>query len=701
MKTILLYILPFIFLPGLAQNESEKKVIDSLKLLSKTAAHDTIKIKALQEWDDIIYLTDAELDLSLSEQIKKICEQGLMKGKMNLKEKNFYRKMLSKSINNIGNYYDNKGDVPKAIECYTQSLKIDEETGNKGGMATSLNNIGNVYSDQGDNTKALDYYNQSIKIREEIKDEQGLAMCYNNISNIYNLLGNFEKALDYSFKSLAIREKIGNKKGASISLNNIGSIYSEHGEYAKAQKFYLKSMKLKEKIGDSAGIAVCYLNIGITFNKQGMLDKGIEFTKKALALGNQLGTITTTKNASQALFESYKTTGKYRDALEMHELTIKLRDSIVSEENKTELMRTEMQYNYEKQKALDEKEQEKIIAIATEQEKKQKVISYSIAVGLILVILFTLFVVNRLRITRSQKITIEHQKHIVEEKQKEILDSINYAKRLQEAILPPSSFVKQHLSESFILYKPKDIVAGDFYWMEVVSSESEERRTEKKNDMKPQNSQLHPDSYRDPDSKLILIAAADCTGHGVPGAMVSVVCSNALNRTTLEFGITEPGKILDKARELVLETFSRSDKDVKDGMDISLCSIARSKDNNEVVEVKWAGANNALYYVSDGDIHEISPDKQAIGKTEKPVPFKTNTLNLKKGDSLFLFTDGFADQFGGAKGKKFKSKQLKDVLLKNASLPCEQQKIKLENIFEKWKGNLEQIDDVCIIGLRL
>jgi len=554
-------------------------------------------------------------------------------------------------------------------------------------MATSLNNIGNVYSDQGENTKALDYYNKSIKIREELKDEQGLAMCYNNISNIYNLLGDFEKALDYSFKSLAIREKVGNKKGASISLNNIGSIYSEHGEFSKAQEFYLRSMKLKEEIGDTAGMAVCYLNIGITYNKQKQLDKGIEYTQKALLLSKKLGTITTSTNASRALFESYKELGKYREALEMHELTIKLRDSIISEENKTELMRTEMQYNYEKQKALDEKEQEKIIAIATEQEKKQKVISYSIALGLVLVLLFAVFVVNRLRITRSQKVIIEHQKHIVEEKQKEILDSINYAKRLQEAILPPSQFVKQHLSESFILYKPKDIVAGDFYWMEVVSGEAGERRTEKKS----QNSQ--------PDSELILIAAADCTGHGVPGAMVSVVCSNALNRTTLEFGITEPGNILDKARELVLETFSRSDKDVKDGMDISLCSIMKSKE--EEFEIHWAGANNALYYISAGEIHEVSPDKQAIGKTEKPFPFKTNTLNLKKGDTLFLFTDGFADQFGGEKGKKFKSKQLKDVLLKNSSLPIEEQKAKLETVFEKWKGNLEQIDDVCVIGVRL
>jgi serine phosphatase RsbU (regulator of sigma subunit) len=293
------------------------------------------------------------------------------------------------------------------------------------------------------------------------------------------------------------------------------------------------------------------------------------------------------------------------------------------------------------------------------------VISYSIAAGLIMVLIFAFFVFNRLQLTRKQKLLIEHQKRMVEEKQKEIVDSIIYAKRLQEAILPTEHLVKRHLPRSFIFYKPKDIVAGDFYWFEYKKG-------------------------------LIFIAAADCTGHGVPGALVSVVCSNALNRAVLEFGIIDPGKILDKSRELILETFSKSDKDVKDGMDISLVCI-----NPETFHVKWAGANNPLWYIQNNTILDVSADKQPVGKGINERSFTTHDLQLQKDDMVFLFTDGFADQFGGNKGKKFKYRPLKDILFANAGLPLETQQKSLKSAFDNWKGSLEQVDDVCIIGLKL
>jgi len=266
---------------------------------------------------------------------------------------------------------------------------------------------------------------------------------------------------------------------------------------------------------------------------------------------------------------------------------------------------------------------------------------------------------------QERTLEIEEQKELVEEKQKDILDSITYAKRLQDAILPPVSFIKKFLPDSFLVYKPKDIVAGDFYWME-----------------------------RSDDN--ILIAAADCTGHGVPGALVSVVCSNALNRTVKEFHITEPGKILDKVRELVLETFEKSESNVQDGMDISLCCIT-----TKTKEVQWSGAYNSLWYIQKGEIKEVAADKQPIGKNDRPEPFNTHKLNLQKGDTLYLFTDGYADQFGGPKGKKFKYKQMEELLLANASKPMDEQKDVLENTLEKWKGTLEQVDDILIIGIRV
>ncbi len=199
---------------------------------------------------------------------------------------------------------------------------------------------------------------------------------------------------------------------------------------------------------------------------------------------------------------------------------------------------------------------------------------------------------------------------------------------------------------------------------------------------------------------LILLAACDCTGHGVPGALVSVVCSNALNRSVKEFGITDPGKILDKVRELVLETFEKSENDVKDGMDVSLLAISYQPIANGL-EIQWSGAYNPLWYISGGNLHEVKADKQPIGKYDFKTPFKTHSLKLQKGDCLYLFTDGYADQFGGPKGKKFKYIQLQEKLLAINQQPLYQQKAELEKKLESWKGELEQVDDILIIGIRI
>jgi serine phosphatase RsbU (regulator of sigma subunit) len=265
----------------------------------------------------------------------------------------------------------------------------------------------------------------------------------------------------------------------------------------------------------------------------------------------------------------------------------------------------------------------------------------------------------------KQKDLIELQKDIVEEKNKEITDSINYAKRIQSAILPPLKLVKEHLPDSFILYKPKDIVASDFYWME------------QKGDS-------------------ILFAACDCTGHGVPGALVSVICNNGLNRSVREHDLIEPGKILDKTREIVIQEFEKSEEEVKDGMDIALCSLTGNL-------LKYAGANNPLWIIrKDADeVKVIKANKEPIGKYYDMNPYQTHSIQLNKGDTIYIFSDGFVDQFGGDKKKKFKPKAFRELLLRLKGLPMEEQKKIIDSVFEEWKGDLEQIDDVCVIGVKI
>jgi serine phosphatase RsbU (regulator of sigma subunit) len=264
---------------------------------------------------------------------------------------------------------------------------------------------------------------------------------------------------------------------------------------------------------------------------------------------------------------------------------------------------------------------------------------------------------------------INRQKEMVEEKNREIVDSINYALRLQQAILPTMEKVKEKLPESFILYKPKDIVSGDFYWM---------------------------DARKD----KLLIAAVDCTGHGVPGAMVSVVGANGLNRCVKEFGLSRPSEIMDKLTDLIIETFEGNEVngEVKDGMDMALCAI-----DLERKKMEYCGANNPLWLLRKGEaeIIEIKADKQPIGKFEFRKAFTNHEVELKKGDLVYIFTDGFADQFGGPKGKKFKYKTLQTLLENMREKPMEEQRETLNMCFEEWRGVLDQVDDVCVIGIRI
>lgn len=260
---------------------------------------------------------------------------------------------------------------------------------------------------------------------------------------------------------------------------------------------------------------------------------------------------------------------------------------------------------------------------------------------------------------------IVKQKEKLEVRNKEVTDSITYARRIQAAILPSQELFKQHLPDSFILYKPKDIVAGDFYWMENVNDE-------------------------------VLFAAADCTGHGVPGAMVSVICYNALNRSVRENNLTDPAKILDSATTIITSEFEKSKEDVNDGMDISLCTL-----NSRTKQLRWAGANNPLWLVRNGELLETKADKQPVGKHSVTKPFAVHSIQLQPNDLLCIFTDGYYDQFGGEKGKKFKASRLKELIQKIHRKPLNEQRDELERTFDAWKGQLEQVDDVCIIGVRI
>jgi tetratricopeptide (TPR) repeat protein/serine phosphatase RsbU (regulator of sigma subunit) len=582
-------------------------------------------------------------------------------------------------LNAIGLCYFGQGDYDEAIDYYTRCLKLSEKIKDEAQIADALHSIGLLYAYQDESEKAIEYYTQALEIENSRSNKKGIARNYMGLGNAYGVMEDYEKSMEYYTISLELSQEIGDKNGIAFSLTNIGSHYEKQHEYNKAIDCFIESLKVAEEIGERKVIANALNNIGDIYKIEGDNNKALSYYKRSLSVAKEISDAVEIQNAAKSLSAVYKEMGNYKEGFEMYELYITERDSLQSKNNQKELIRQEYKYAYEKQATADSlktvettKLKDAQIVAEQAQNKQHEQQKYFLFGGLGLALLFGGFIFNRFRVTQKQKGIIEEQKQLVdtafdqlESKNTEILDSIQYAKRIQNAILPPDKVVKEYLNDSFIYYKPKDIVAGDFYWME-------------------------------PTPEGVLFASADCTGHGVPGALVSVLCNNSLNRSVREYKLTDPGTILNKTREIVIQEFERSEDEVKDGMDIALCSL---KGNT----LKYSGANNPLWIIRKDaqEVEVIKADKQPIGQFEKVMPYTTHTLDLNHGDAIYIFSDGYIDQFGGAKGKKFKSRPFKNLLLSIQDKTMEEQYVLIDSAFQKWKGELEQIDDVCVIGVKL
>jgi serine phosphatase RsbU (regulator of sigma subunit) len=597
---------------------------------------------------------------------------------------------------NIGSYYEGTSEFPKALNCYLEGLTLFEKINYEPGIASASMGAGNVFLELFNQKKAIDYYKKSLFHYQKLNSPYQ-SWVINNMATAYERLGNVDTAEVLYQKSLAFKLDAQDYYGAVFSINSLGNMFMAQKSYKKALRYFERAQMIcREKNLEKEITAHAFknlTNVYIQLKDAGKAKTNMDSLEKLSDL-LKLGDISLGLHLTKSSY--YEMTGDYRMANYYKGIYLRQKDSTLSDEVKRITAEADAKFKTEKkQKEIELLNKDKEISDLqlrenkTELNKQRAIILSSVGAGILLVIMvFLLFNRNKLKQKTNEKLAafnseLQIQKHLVEEKQKEILDSIKYAKHLQEAILPNEQSIKNELqkngSDYFILYKPKDIVAGDFYFFE------------KKDD-------------------TLFFAAADCTGHGVPGALVSVVCSTALNRSVLEFNLSDSAQILNKTRELVLDTFSKSESIVKDGMDISFCSLSLSS-----LALNWAGANNPLWFFrKQGESYvftEIKPDKQPIGKTENPVPFTRHELALGKGDIVYLFTDGFADQFGGEKarlngfqfgqGKKFKYKQLQELMSSCCHLSMNEQKAILNKHFDDWKGQLEQVDDVCIIGIRL
>jgi serine phosphatase RsbU (regulator of sigma subunit)/Tfp pilus assembly protein PilF len=592
-------------------------------------------------------------------------------------QENFARNKKNKkyevsALNTQGIHYFLKSEFALSLEAFNKSLEIDTELKNESGIAVTISNIGIIYMAQEDYDTALEYYESALEIQKKLKIEKGIANTTGNIGLIYYELGEFEKALKYHQECLEILIKLDNKMGVANTYNNIGAVYDDIENPDEAIKYYQLALDLAVEISDKGVQSVTSMNLSIKYREMGELHKAKNYAEYALETAVEMDQPLRIFEACESLMEIYNELGMYKKAFETSELYIEMEEVLGITKFKKELSEQSHEFELKFIKERDSLEaihKEKVYQAEINAEKaetaKEKQFSYFLYGCIGLVLVFGLYILNRYQFISKQKKSIEKQKEIIEEAHSEIKDSMEYAKRIQSAILPPNKLVKEYLKESFILYKPKDIVAGDFYWIE------------------------HKEGK-------VLFAAADCTGHGVPGAMVSVVCNGALNRSVREFGLTDPGQILSKARDIVIEEFEKSEEEVKDGMDIALCSLEGNK-------LKYAGAHNSLWVIrKEGtEVEEVKADKQPIGMYAEPKPFTSHELELYQGDTFYTFSDGFADQFGGEKGKKFKSKNFKSLLLSIQNENMDRQKELIDETFEKWRGSLEQLDDVCVIGVRV
>ena len=502
-------------------------------------------------------------------------------------------------------------------------------------MSMSLTNIGNSFRNQKDYNTALSYQLKAYESQKKAENKQHILDTECEISETYFEMGNFQKSLE--FCNIAIEQALKQK---------------DKGYYATMLKslarIYLKQNKYKEAIDYNNQAALIYIEIG-------------EKSKLAVIEKN--------------LSDIYEQKGETVKALEHYKKFISKRDSFFNEENSKKVMKAELNYEYEKKENFNKAEQEKIDLKTREEKEQQKIIIFSIIGILAIVILFSGFIVNRFKVTKKQKLIIEDQKKLVDtayetlhERNKEVMDSINYAERIQRSFLATKEQLDEQLKDYFVLFQPKDVVSGDFYWAHTLNNGN------------------------------FALVTADSTGHGVPGAIMSLLNTSSLERA-VELGITEPAEILNHTRKTIIERLKKdgSDEGGKDGMVCSLISIDISK-----TKLTYSAANNPIWIIRDNKIIELIANKMPVGKHDNDsVSFTQHDIELQNGDLIYTLTDGFPDQFGGPKGKKFMYKKLKEFLINISQLPMKEQKEQLEIAFNNWKGDLEQVDDVCLIGIRV
>jgi serine phosphatase RsbU (regulator of sigma subunit) len=658
---------------ALAKENNSIKKIDILLEASKTYSNSELSLQFSKQAYSLAIKTDDKISLAkaadqlsielykaeLFDSIPYYQEIAITNFKLRNNVDGLFKVLLKKA-----KFLKKINKPEKAFDVYKELIDLAEKSESTLMLAEVYENMGLLFSSIKDIEKSISYFGKSLQLYSKIKDWKGIAKCYLNLGNSNSSKGYTDLAIECFEKGLEIDAKYNNNEKKAEFLSGIGTIYFNLLNNEKALYFYKEALKVQEVVKPN-DVVFLKNNIGVVLMELERYNEAKSYLIEAYFSSSN------PRNKADYAFnlaQMYEQLGDYKSAIDFMDTYVRLNDSLNNAIYTKNLSETEAKYQ-------NEKREEQNILLSERLKNKSLQIYFALAAILLLVgLAFFIFrglrQKNKANIALSDKNKIIEEKSLlVEEQHKDITDSIKYAQRIQQAILPPDKLWNNILPQSFVFYQPKDILSGDFYWIEETTEH-------------------------------IFIAAADCTGHGVPGALMSIVNYNLLNRAVLEHGLTNAGAILDSVNKYLTLSLHQTYQEsaVRDGMDVSLCVI-----NKKTKKMDFAGAFNSIYLIRNNAIQEFIPDKQPVGAfiEDNIKPFTSQSFQLLENDVVYMFTDGYADQFGGPKGKKYKYKQLQHLLLSSYTKPFDEQNQIFKSAINDWKGSLEQVDDILLLGYKI
>lgn len=587
--------------------------------------------------------------------------------------------LLSNVLINMGNAYVYQGKHATGLDYFFKGLAIEEKLHVQNNLFKYFNNIGLMFTYQKDCPKALEYTKKAIDLAEKNKDREKVGTLYNNLGLIYMQMDKNDSAFVALHKALQLSEAIGDKYTMTLCLSNLAELVTLRKQYEQAFQYNYRSYEISKAEGYSDLVAFDLVTMGNIRIEQGRYNEAEKYLLEGYALSKEINAKVITKDCLFLVATLYQKKGDYRNAYDYFKLYSEAKDSLLNQDNSKLITEMNTKYTTEKkEKEIELLKKNKEIQNLDLNRKKielntQRVITASVLASFLLLMIVAGLLFNSYRLKKKANVQLQEAFNLIEEKNKVIeksslmiTDSITYAKRIQDAVLPASKEIADMLSDDFfILYKPSQIVSGDFYWC---SSQQQK----------------------------IIFVVADCTGHGVPGAFMSMIGNTLLNEIVNERKITSPGeiaKLLDQ--KIVHALHQHSESGQYDGMDISICCIDKEKK-----EIHYTGAHHSMY-IYDEHLQKIKGDPYSIGGAQhlNSKKFTSRTIAYKQSMRLYLLTDGYCDQSGGEERKRFTSRKFENLLEEIQSMNMMQQQLKLEATFDEWKGSTKQRDDVLVVGI--